>query len=87
MVSGVSQPGRTISILEGAPNPDRGGGGDGPGGRPWIGVRFLCAGAYVRVPRNADGSAYLARCPRCGKMVRFRVGQGGTNQRFFDVSC
>jgi len=57
------------------------------GERPWLGVRFVCAGAYQRVYRTSDGSAYLARCPRCGKSIRFRVGTGGTNRRFFDVSC
>lgn len=56
-------------------------------GRPWLGVKFLCAGAYLRVYRNAEGTAYLATCPRCGKQVRFRVGAGGSNQRFFEVSC
>jgi len=58
-----------------------------PGERPWLGVRFVCAGAYQRVYRNADNTAYLARCPRCAKTIRFRVGGGGTDQRFFDVSC
>jgi hypothetical protein len=55
--------------------------------RPWIGVRFLCAGHYVRVYRNRGGDAYLAACPRCGRTVRFRVGSGGVQERFFEVSC
>ncbi len=57
------------------------------GSRPWIGVRFECAGAYVRVFRDATGAEYLARCPRCGAPVRFRVGPGGTEERFFRVRC
>ena len=57
------------------------------GQRPWLGIQFTCAGAYQRVYRSADGVKYLARCPRCGKSINFRVGEGGTNQRFFDVSC
>lgn len=80
----VQPPRRTISLLEGPPPGGRGGGAEG---RPWIGVRFLCAGAYVRVSRNKEGTAYHAMCPRCGKRIRFRVGPGGTNQRFFEVSC
>ena len=56
-------------------------------GRPWIGVRFTCASAYVRVFRNVEGTAYLATCPKCGRSVRFRVGTGGTACRFFDASC
>jgi hypothetical protein len=57
------------------------------GERPWLGVRFACSGAYLRVYRNAAGTEYLARCPRCGKSVRFAVGPGGTGQRFFEVRC
>jgi len=60
---------------------------DAPGARPWLGVRFVCSGAYQRIYRSADGTKYLARCPRCGKSITFRVAQGGSNQRFFDVSC
>jgi hypothetical protein len=56
-------------------------------GRPWLGVRFRCAGAYLRVFRAADGTEYRATCPRCARCVRFAVGEGGTNQRFFEVSC
>ena len=55
--------------------------------RPWLGVLFRCSGAYQRVYRNAVGTAYLARCPRCGKSVTFRVGVGGTRERFFEVHC
>jgi hypothetical protein len=54
---------------------------------PWIGVRFVCAGKYVRVFRRPESPAYLARCPKCGKCVRFRVGSGGSDARMFDVSC
>lgn len=59
----------------------------GAAARPWLGVKFTCSGAYVRVYRNADGTAYHARCPKCGQCMRFRVGQGGTDKRFFEVSC
>ena len=55
--------------------------------RPWLGVRFVCANAYVRVFRNTAGTSYDARCPKCAKCVQFRVGEGGTSQRFFEVSC
>ena len=57
------------------------------GARPWLGVKFVCAGAYLRVYRNKAGTAYSANCPKCGKCIRFRVGQGGSSQRFFEVSC
>ena len=63
------------------------GGGAGTGGRPWIGVQFVCAGKYVRVFRAPDASGYLARCPTCARTMWFRVGSGGTSERFFEVSC
>lgn len=58
-----------------------------PRGRPWLGVNFVCSGMYQRVYRDLNGDRYLARCPRCGKTITFKVGPGGSNQRFFDVSC
>ncbi|MFG0285098.1 MAG: hypothetical protein ACF8R7_11800 [Phycisphaerales bacterium JB039] len=41
----------------------------------------------MRVYRNKAGDAYLAGCPRCGRTVTFRVGEGGVRERFFDVHC
>jgi hypothetical protein len=54
-------------------------------GRPWLGVHFECCGVYARVYRESDGSAYVGRCPRCTRTVRFRVGPGGTADRFFSA--
>lgn len=56
-------------------------------GRPFLGIRFSCTGQYLRVYRSASGDRYDARCPACGRTVRFRVGSGGSNQRFFEVRC
>jgi len=56
-------------------------------GRPWLGIQFVCANQYRRVYRDVNGVEYLARCPSCGKCVRFRVGQGGSDERFFEVDC
>jgi PHP family Zn ribbon phosphoesterase len=53
--------------------------------RPFIGVTFNCCRVYVRVHRSADVDQYVARCPRCGKSVRFVVGEGGTDARTFVV--
>ena len=55
--------------------------------RPWIGVKFLCSGHYVRVYRHADGTHYCARCPRCAQTKMFVVGPAGTGERFFELNC
>lgn len=53
--------------------------------RPFIGVHFKCCSVYQRIYRSADGQRYEGRCPRCGGQVRFLVGQGGTDDRYFVV--
>ena len=55
--------------------------------RPALQVYFKCAHAYCRVVRNAEGTGYTARCPKCGGTQQFQVGPGGTNQRMFVLSC
>lgn len=61
--------------------------GSGSGARPWLGLHFRCSGQYGRAYRNAEGTAYVGRCPKCGKTVRFVVGEGGTSERMFRVEC
>jgi hypothetical protein len=53
--------------------------------RPFIGVHFKCCGVYQRIYRSQDGKRYEGRCPRCARQVRFMVGQGGTDDRYFVV--
>lgn len=56
----------------------------GPG-RKYLSVLFACCSVYQRVYANADGTRYEGRCPKCAKLVRFRVGPGGTDARQFVV--
>lgn len=89
MGHGAGQPRPGLDIVEGfvrsqVPITQEGG---AIAGRPWIQVWFACAGRYQKVFRAIDGTAYVARCPMCGKSMRFAVGAGGTNRRTFTVSC
>jgi hypothetical protein len=54
-------------------------------GRPWLAVSWRCCGVYSRIYRNAEGTLYEGRCPRCARPVRVRVGPGGTSARFFEA--
>jgi hypothetical protein len=59
--------------------------GEGATPRPFLGVKFNCCGVYQRVYRSADGRFYRGRCPRCMRAVEFKVGEGGSDSRFFVV--
>ena len=56
------------------------------GQRKFIGVKFNCCGIYIRVYINKEGTAYEGRCPKCFRSVKFRVGDGGTDHRFFEAN-
>jgi hypothetical protein len=56
-----------------------------PAQRPFLSVHFACCNVYLRLYRAAGASEYSGRCRRCGKAVRFPVGEGGTHVRTFRV--
>ncbi|HQY88895.1 MAG TPA: hypothetical protein PK402_09560 [Tepidisphaeraceae bacterium] len=56
-----------------------------PTSKPFLSVLFKCCSVYQRVYKNPTEDRYDARCPRCGKFVRFVVGAGGSDQREFVV--
>ena len=55
--------------------------------RKFLGVHFVSCRVYGRLYLNREGTAYVGRCPRCGAVVRARVGDQGTDQRFFMAVC
>jgi hypothetical protein len=53
--------------------------------RPYLSVQFACCSTYQRIYKSPDGTSYQGRCPRCGKPVKFAIGEGGTTSRAFIV--
>ncbi len=49
----------------------------------WLGIRFDCCDVYNRIYKNAAGTAYVGRCPKCCRRITVRVGLQGTAARFF----
>jgi len=51
--------------------------------KKFLGVMFECCNVYQRIYLNKDKNAYEGRCPKCYKLVKAKVGPGGTNARMF----
>lgn len=68
--------------------------GDPAGGSPassrgpakkFLQVWYRCCHVYGRMMRNAEGTQYIGRCPKCGARVTARIGPNGTSQRLFEA--
>jgi len=53
--------------------------------RPYLQIFFDCCQVYQRVYRNRSGEAYAGRCPRCLRIIRFKIAPHGTSARGFIV--
>ncbi len=53
--------------------------------RKFLGIYFRCCTIYGRIYKNAAGTAYEGRCPRCGMPTKVLIGTGGTSNRFFEA--
>jgi hypothetical protein len=51
--------------------------------KKFLGIMFECCNVYGRIYKNKEGTYYEGRCPRCMRLIKIRVGEGGVNQRFF----
>ena len=49
----------------------------------FLGIMFECCNVYGRIYKNKEGTYYHGRCPRCMKEIKIKIGEGGTNNRFF----
>lgn len=53
--------------------------------KKFLGIMFNCCGVYGRIYENKDKTAYVGRCPKCMRTVSVRIGEGGSEQRFFNA--
>ncbi len=51
--------------------------------REFLGIFFECCNVYGRIYKNKDNTYYSGFCPKCMRQVKVKIGEGGTNQRFF----
>lgn len=53
--------------------------------KKFLGILFRCCNVYSRIYKNAEKTAYIGHCPRCGRKVSVKIGANGTDRRFFQA--
>lgn len=51
----------------------------------FIGIMFNCCGVYARIYKNKEQTAYVGRCPKCMRPIKVKIGENGTDRRFFNA--
>jgi len=51
----------------------------------YLGIMFNCCNIYGRIYKNKDKTAYVGHCPKCMRPIRVKIGEGGTDTRFFNA--
>lgn len=51
----------------------------------FLGIMFNCCNIYARIYKNKAQTAYVGRCPKCMRSVNIKIGNGGTDNRFFNA--
>lgn len=57
-----------------------------PAKRKFIGIHFKCCNIYSRIYINKEGTEYRGACPSCFRKVSIKIGESGSDSRFFSAS-
>ena len=55
------------------------------GGRPFLGVHFVCCDVYSRIYINRECTAYVGHCPKCSRSIVVHITPDGSDSRFFEA--
>jgi hypothetical protein len=55
------------------------------GGRPFLGVHFVCCDVYSRIYVNRELTAYQGHCPKWSRPIVVKISAEGSDERFFEA--
>ena len=55
------------------------------GGRPFLGVHFVCCDVYSRIYVSRELTAYQGHCPKCSRPLVVKISAEGSDARFFEA--